>query len=91
MSTKVRQWLRGLGAAFIGGGAGAITSGVVSMGIAPDKFNFADTKGALHLLSMMAINFGVSGLLNAMFYLKQSPLPPESTGNTEQFVKPADQ
>lgn len=91
MNNKAKQWLRGLGAAFIGGGAGAITSGIVSMGIAPDKFNFADVKGAAHLLSMMAINFIVSGFLNSMFYLKQSPLPPESTGTTEIFTKPKDQ
>jgi len=78
MSSKVEHWLYGLGSAMIGGGSAAIVSGVTSMGFDPDKFNLTNISGALHLLGLMAVNFLFSGLLSAFFYLKQSPLPPES-------------
>lgn len=78
MNANTKIWLHRLGAAFIGGGAGAVTSGLTSMGIAPDKFNLSSTKGLGCLLGMMAANFLVSGILSAMFYLRQSPLPPEN-------------
>lgn len=88
MNNKTRSWLHGVIASFIGGGASAIVSGLTSVGFAPDKFNLSDLKGFGHLVGMMAANFIVTGLLSAAFYLKQSPMPPESTGNTEIFTKP---
>lgn len=84
----MEKWLYGLGAAFIGGGAAAITSGLTSMGFAPDKFNLADLKGILHLLGLMGANFAVSGFLSVAFYLRQSPLPAPSTGETAFIVNP---
>lgn len=83
MNTKNRIWLHRLFAAFIGGGAGAVTSGLTSMGFAPDKFNLTNTSGILHLLAIMAANFLINGILSAMFYLRQSPLPPEDAAVTE--------
>ena len=88
MKKRFEKWFYGLGAAFIGGGATAITSGLTSMGFAPEKFNLQDVNGIQHLLGLMAANFLVSGILSAAFYLRQSPLPATSTGNTEQFLAP---
>lgn len=88
MNTKTERWLYGLGSAAIGGGASAVTSGLTSMGFAPDKFNMANASGIWHLLGLMVANFIVSGFLSVMFYLRQSPLPPESTGNTDIITKP---
>lgn len=88
MTTKTRLWLHRLIAAFIGGGASAVTSGLTSMGFAPDKFNLTNAQGIFHLLGLMGANFIVSGVLSVMFYLRQAPLPEESTGNTETFAKP---
>lgn len=85
MKPNTQIWLHRLFAAFIGGGAGAIVSGLTSMGIAPDKFNVTTLKGFLCVLGMMAANFIVSGILSAMFYLKQSPLPPETPVSQAQL------
>lgn len=79
MQKQTRVWLHRMVAAFIGGGASALVSGLTSMGFAPDKFNLTDLKGILHLLGLMAMNFVVSGILSMAFYLRQSPLPPEET------------
>lgn len=89
MSNRVERWLYGLGSAVISGGASAVVSGLTSMGIAPDKFNLANLTGAGHLMELMIANFVISAFLGAMFYLKQSPLPPESSGdsNPAAFVK----
>jgi len=51
---------------------------VASMGFAPDKFNLANASGIGHLFGLMLINFVFSGFLSAAFYLRQSPLPPET-------------
>lgn len=82
MTAKTEQWLYGLGSATIGGGSAAIVSGVTSMGFDPAKFNLTNMSGVLHLLGLMAVNFIFSGILSAFFYLKQSPLPPESITET---------
>ena len=66
-ASLVRHWLHGLGAAFIGGGANAVTV----MAIDPMKFNLQE--GWKNLVTA----FLVSGIVNAAFFLKQSPLPPE--------------
>lgn len=78
MKTTIQRWLYGLGSAAIGGGASAVTSGLTSMGFAPDKFNLSTLQGMGHLMLLMLANFVVSGFLATMFYLRQSPLPPES-------------
>jgi len=68
-----KHWFYGLIAAFIGGGAGAVTSTVTASLIAPDKFNLGTQ---LHNFLLLAgVTFVVNGLLSAMAYLKQSPLP----------------
>ena len=61
-----QPWLHGLGSAFIGGGASAVSA----MVIAPERFNLAE--GFESMMQMWA----VSGIISAALYLKQSPLPP---------------
>jgi len=77
MKETTSRWLYGLGSAIVGGGASAVVSGITSMGFAPDKFNLASLSGIGRLAALMAANFVVSGIFSAMFYLKQSPLPPQ--------------
>lgn len=82
ISSRVKHWLHGLGAAFIGGGATVIVS---QTGLA-----MAQTVGVHSILmdlKTMGIVFVSSGVVATMNYLKQSPLPPESTGNTETFTR----
>jgi len=81
MTRNTQKWLHRLGAAFIGGGAGAVTSAFASNLVAPDRFNLADINGVFRLLVLMLANFAINGFLSAMFYLKQSPLP-EDDGTT---------
>jgi len=61
-----KPWLHGLGSAFIGGGASAISA----MVIAPAQFNLGD--GFENMMRLWAVN----GITSAALYLKQSPLPP---------------
>lgn len=82
MKASTSKWLYGLGSAAIGGGSAAVVSGVTAMGIAPDKFNLTNASGFLHLIEMVLINFIFSGVLSAFFYLRQSPLPPETFTET---------
>lgn len=86
MTNKTRKWLHGLVAAIIGGGAGAVTSGLTSMGFAPDKFNLSDVNGIFRLLGLVGANFIVSGIFSMMFYLRQAPLP--DAGDTDISTKP---
>lgn len=76
-------WMYGLGAALIGGGSGAIATGVAQAVTDPGH---ADLR---HLLALMGTSFAVAGLLSAAAYLKQSPLPPIVTTTTaEQVITP---
>lgn len=70
-------WLRGLLAAFIGGGASALTADqglqmAQRLGVDVPSLN-------LKALGIVALS---AGIYNAALYLKQSPLPPLSSGNT---------
>jgi hypothetical protein len=66
------NWLKGLAAAFIGGGANVITVIVVD----PVAFNF----GAEWKKTLTAAVVG--GIIAAAMYLKQSPLPDGSSGSS---------
>lgn len=61
------SWLHGLIAAMIGGAANSVCAGIVD----PDSFNLETWAGFATVLKL----FLVSGFLNAMFYLKNSPVP----------------
>lgn len=68
----IGKWLYGLIAAFIGGGAGAVTSGISAAWIAPDTFNLSKMH---NMLLLMGASFVTTGLLNGAAYLHQQPLP----------------
>lgn len=76
MSNSVNLWFHGLIAAFVSGGASAVTGGFTASMFAPEQFNFNGK--TWHLLGLMAAMFVVNGVLGAMAYLKQSPVPLES-------------
>lgn len=60
-----RNWLHGLGSAFIGGGANVIATMVID----PEDFNVQN--GIPKIMSLWV----ASGITSAILYLKQSPLP----------------
>lgn len=66
-------WLYGLVSGFIGGGAGAITSGFA--GIYTDPEHFSPAHGFRHLFTLMGITFLFSGGMTTAAYLAKSPLP----------------
>ena len=72
-SKQVNIWLRGLAAAFIGGGAGAVSTGI-SVPLVLPEINYAHH--GVKILGLMAVSFIVSGTFATCGYLKQSPLPP---------------
>jgi multisubunit Na+/H+ antiporter MnhB subunit len=76
MSTGKIAWVHGLGAAFIGGAAGALEAGLVLIVMAPDKFNLG--KDLVRTLGTVAVFAVLSGVKLAAAYLKQSPLPAQS-------------
>lgn len=77
MTSTTRKWLHGLSAAFIGGGATAITA---QTGLAT-----AQTAGLdVHPLNWKALGIVAlsAGIYSAAAYLRQSPLPAEETTTT---------
>jgi hypothetical protein len=75
--SQPRIWFRGLLAAFIGGGATALTA---DQGIV-----LANRLGAqVDVLSLKALGivFLSAGIYNAALYLKQSPIPPATPEDT---------
>ncbi len=72
-------WIYGMFAGFIGGGAGAVSSGFANMFVDPDHFNVAHPRLVLESMGTM---FVVSGALSVFAYLKQSPLPAVVTVTT---------
>lgn len=85
MKLRWDKWLYGVGSGFIGGGAGAVVASFTAAVISPDQFS---PVGQLkNFIIMAGTTFVVNGILSTFFFLKQSPLPPESTGNTETITK----
>lgn len=81
MKLKTEQWLRALLAAII---TGAATSGSAIIGIGTaNAVGMSIAKLDLKQVGVVCLSGGVMGMLA---YLKQSPVPPESTGNTD-FIK----
>ncbi len=69
------DWLYGLFAGFIGGGAGAVSSGF-AVGITdPKDFNLYTGKFYL----VIVLSFVFNGTISAMSYLHQRPLPARKT------------
>jgi len=84
------EWVYGLTGAFIGGGASAVTSGFVVVGMDPKDYNLND--GLPKLLSLMSAMFVVNGIMSMMMFLRQKPVPDHKQIRTtvqETTVEPA--
>ena len=73
------SWLYGMVAGFISGGAGAVVTGITVSGLDPNDFNFYT--GRFYLLILVV--FGANGILAAMAFLHQNPLPKVIVTTTE--------
>ena len=72
------DWVRGLFAAFISGGASAVVSGIAVSTSDPDHFAFGTTKFYELVFSV----FMASGLLNMFSFLRTKPIPDLKTVTT---------
>jgi hypothetical protein len=63
------DWLYGLGAAFIGGGAGAVSAGLGVSMLDPKDWNLGTGK----LYALVGSVFVINGLLNMMAFLREKP------------------
>lgn len=73
MNKYVRHWLYALTSKYISGGAGSITAGVTASMIAPETFNLSSQ--FVHFIELVFFTFVGNGIINAMSYLKDNPLP----------------
>lgn len=81
MTSNTKRWVHGLLAAFVGGLASAMDSGLALMVLVPEKFNLGPGLGrTLLTVSVLGI---LTGAKVAFAYLKQSPLPTDSVEVTE--------
>jgi hypothetical protein len=80
------NWLYGVFAGFIGGGASAVTSGITLNMVDSKDFNIYTSK----FYTTVAAIFLVNGMMNAFMYLRQNPLPKvvTTTTTTEVTVAP---
>lgn len=76
LKSNIRIWLRGLAAAFIGGGSGAASGALALVINDPNDFNAAHPG---KLMRVGATIFLISGISSAFAYLKKSPIPDEGT------------
>lgn len=77
------HWLYGLVSGFIGGGAGAV--GTAFGEVVLDPQHVAQAGGVHHVFALMGVSFLFTGVLTALAYLKQSPLPqPRQAWTDEQ-------
>jgi glycerol-3-phosphate acyltransferase PlsY len=76
------NWMYGVFAGFIGGGATAVTSGVTLNMVDPKDFNVYTSK----FYVMVAAIFAANGLMSMFMFLKQNPLPPIVTTTTTTSV-----
>lgn len=86
MSNNVKVWLYSFFAAFIGGGATAISGGGGVMMLDPDHFNFQ--AGLPKTLELAAVLFFIGGLSHVVAFLKDKPLPALEGNGVNQKVGP---
>lgn len=65
------NWVKGLVAAFIGGGSGAFSAGLSSMAVDPHDFNVYSPK----FWKLVFGTFVISGLVPFFAYLHSNPIP----------------
>ncbi len=72
------NWLYGLIAAFIGGGASAVVAGITASGLAPNELKL----GTLKSFELIGMVFLFKGIIVGCAFLAQSPLPKKVTVTT---------
>lgn len=77
------NWLYGLFSAVIGGGSGAVVSGITVSAFDPKDFNFSTAK----FYYLMFAVFCVNGAFSFFTFLHQSPLPPVKTVTTTAVIE----
>jgi hypothetical protein len=81
------EWFRGLIAAFVSGGASAITSGITVSAMDSRDYNLATGK----IYALMGAMFAVNGLMGAAMFLRNKPVPDHKIVTTtiqETTVRP---
>ena len=78
----VLDWLYGLAAAVIGGGANAVVGGITINMIDPKHFN----AGNFDFYKLVAAMFMANAVISLFMYLKQKPLPAMRTVATHSEV-----
>jgi hypothetical protein len=71
----MNTWQKGAVAAAISGAAGGLSTGLASVGISPEHFNFAQPNLLLKVMVTAAV---INAVVGVAAYIKQSPLPPPS-------------
>jgi len=83
MRLATKLWFKGLLAAFISGVSTSFLSALGISGAQAVGVNITQlTPKQLGMTTLMG------GLVGVALYWKQSPVPPDTTGNTERFTKP---
>jgi hypothetical protein len=78
----ISNWARGLIAAVISGGAGAISGGLAVTLQDPGHYNLQNHLG--NVMGIMGTAFVINGLIGAAMYLTKSPLPEFKTVTTRE-------
>lgn len=73
LPTTWRQWLRSLVAAIVGGGSSAVSSGIATIVIAPEKFS--PTTQLKSFSELIATTFLIGAASHLFAFLQKSPVP----------------
>jgi len=84
MTAQTKDWLYGLGSAFIGGGSSAFAGGAAAALIAPETFNLSTGLG--HTMKLTGAIFLMSGLTHVFAYLQKRPLPEWTTKTATETI-----
>ncbi len=82
-----QDWLAGIMRSLIGGGSSGVLSGLLSMGIAPDKFTLIPGHGLGATLVMMGGMFVGNGIIGMMIFLKTHSGPDEEKVQQPSLVQ----
>lgn len=85
--TQLGYWTAGVIGSFISGAAGAVSSGLGGMIVAPDKFNLGD--GFHKLLQLAAFGILIPGIVSLAKYLNLHPIPQGWDGQDRRTSGPA--
>lgn len=69
----MNTWQKGAVAAAISGAAGGVSTGLASIGISPQQFNFQEPNLLIKVMVTAAV---INAIIGLAAYVKQSPLPP---------------